>query len=401
MTTLKSEWPKVQLGKILTYLDKRIELDDMTEYVTITVKRRHGGLEAREKLFGHQIKTKKQFRLIPDSFIISRVQCWHEAYALVPDNMPSNMIASTNYDQFAISPEVDRRFFWWLSYSPRFKETVRDSAVGVVIEKMVFDREAWLQKTLPFPSLKEQQRIVAQIEKLADKIKEASTLRQQAAEKAEAVVKAALHRVNKGILISGTLNDVLTAPPRNGWSARCDNDSDGIPVLALGAVTGFHYQASEFKRTSLPVPPNGHFWLKPGDLLITRSNTPALVGHAAIYNGSPAPCIYPDLMMRLELREGSVERRFIWYWLQSPAAREFIGVHAKGTSPTMKKISQSTVMSIPFPSSLSIIEQRRIVAELDTLQAEVDTLNRLQAETATELDALQPSILDRAFKGGI
>lgn len=40
-----------------------------------------------------------------------------------------------------------------------------------------------------------------------------------------------------------------------------------------------------------------------------------------------------------------------------------------------------------------------IVAELDALQAEVDALKRLQAETAAELDALLPAILDRAFKG--
>jgi type I restriction enzyme S subunit len=44
------------------------------------------------------------------------------------------------------------------------------------------------------------------------------------------------------------------------------------------------------------------------------------------------------------------------------------------------------------------IERRRIVSELDALQAEVDTLERLQAETAAELDALLPAILDRAFK---
>jgi len=35
----------------------------------------------------------------------------------------------------------------------------------------------------------------------------------------------------------------------------------------------------------------------------------------------------------------------------------------------------------------------------DALQAEVDALKRLQAETAAELDALLPAILDRAFKG--
>ena len=44
-------------------------------------------------------------------------------------------------------------------------------------------------------------------------------------------------------------------------------------------------------------------------------------------------------------------------------------------------------------------EKHRIVAYLDNLQAKVETLKRLQAETATELDALLPSILDKAFKG--
>jgi len=39
------------------------------------------------------------------------------------------------------------------------------------------------------------------------------------------------------------------------------------------------------------------------------------------------------------------------------------------------------------------------VAELDALQVRVDTLKKLQAEISTELDALLPSILDKAFKG--
>lgn len=33
------------------------------------------------------------------------------------------------------------------------------------------------------------------------------------------------------------------------------------------------------------------------------------------------------------------------------------------------------------------------------VHAQVDALNKLQSETAAELDALLPSILDKAFKG--
>jgi type I restriction enzyme S subunit len=53
-------------------------------------------------------------------------------------------------------------------------------------------------------------------------------------------------------------------------------------------------------------------------------------------------------------------------------------------------------IEIPVPS---LVEQRRIVAYLDGLQARVDELKRLQAETQKELDALMPSILAKAFAG--
>ncbi len=51
---------------------------------------------------------------------------------------------------------------------------------------------------------------------------------------------------------------------------------------------------------------------------------------------------------------------------------------------------------IPLPSPN---EQRDIVAYLDSLQSKVDTLKGLQTEISAELDALLPSILDKAFEG--
>jgi len=68
------------------------------------------------------------------------------------------------------------------------------------------------------------------------------------------------------------------------------------------------------------------------------------------------------------------------------------------TQSTHGHLTQGAYKSqkIPLPP---VAEQRRIVAELDALQAEVDALKRLQAGTAAELDALLPALLDRAFKG--
>jgi type I restriction enzyme S subunit len=47
----------------------------------------------------------------------------------------------------------------------------------------------------------------------------------------------------------------------------------------------------------------------------------------------------------------------------------------------------------------SLDEQRRIVAYLDSVQARLASLRELQSVTGEELDALLPSVLDRAFKG--
>jgi type I restriction enzyme S subunit len=41
----------------------------------------------------------------------------------------------------------------------------------------------------------------------------------------------------------------------------------------------------------------------------------------------------------------------------------------------------------------------RLIAYLDELQAKVNALRELQSATGEELDALLPSVLDRAFKG--
>ena len=66
----------------------------------------------------------------------------------------------------------------------------------------------------------------------------------------------------------------------------------------------------------------------------------------------------------------------------------------------LRTLSVGRIKNIRVPSS-AFPEQRRIVAELDALQAQVDALKKLQAETAAELDALLPSILDRAFTGNL
>ena len=397
---IPTNWAEVPIGEILKYRDEQVVFDDMTEYITITVKRRHGGLEAREKLFGSDIKTKKQYRLHRGTFIISRVQCWHAAFAIVPDDIPENMIASQNYDQFEISPIVDNRFFWWLSHSPQFIETVRSSASGVVIEKLVFNRDAWLQKTLPIPPLDEQRRIVKHVELISAKIDLAKKLRQESVKETTILGFKAFDKVLEGSKYeTKSLQTLLSEPLQNGLSIpKSGIGEHGVLFAKVGIVNSGTMNPKETKRVDMDLPSNSTFWMRPGDIFISRGNSLELVGRAAIYHGIPETCAFPDLLIRIRVDKSLLDPQYLIYYLQTVSARKYIETQASGTSPSMKKVSQPKLEKMPIPVP-SLDEQRRIVAYLDSVQARLASLRELQSATGEELSALLPSVLDRAFKG--
>jgi type I restriction enzyme, S subunit len=83
--------------------------------------------------------------------------------------------------------------------------------------------------------------------------------------------------------------------------------------------------------------------------------------------------------------------------MNSPIIRESVEAFCTTTAGNIGiSATDLKTISIPVPP---LPEQRRFVAYLDNLQAKVDALKQLQAETQAELDSLLPSILDKAFKG--
>jgi type I restriction enzyme, S subunit len=393
---MESHWTDIPIGEILTYLEDQVAFDDMAEYITITVKRRHGGLEGRETLFGHEIKTKKQYRLHRGAFIISRVQCWHAAFAIVPDDIPENMIASQNYDQFEISPKVDKRFFWWLSHSPQFIETVRSSASGVVIEKMVFNRDAWLQKTVPLPSLTEQRRIVKRIEALASRVAEAQSLRWEADEETEFLLAAQLKNIRQKLLKSDypkkKIGDIALVT--SGGTPSRDNPTywgGAIPWIKTGELidgdvieTEEHITEEGMKNSSARLFPSETILVALYGQGQTRGRTARLMIEATTNQACCAILPTPDIL----------ESRFTQYWQRSL----YYEMREKSHGGAQPNWNGSMIKNIEIALP-PLEEQRRLVVYLDGLQAQVSALRTAQAETEKELSALMPSILDKAFKG--
>lgn len=352
----------------------------------------------RELKLATRIQKKTHFVIREGDVIYNKLFAWKGAFGIVPASLDGMFVSDKFPTYFLDTATVNPRFLEWYFRAPALWEQARRMSTGsAAISKLTLNPPRFLELQAPVPSPSEQQAIVDTLDALAAMTRKARTLRSQADKESMALVRACLTQLTSGIEAAGTLADVLFEPPRNGWSARCDNMDDGTPVLTLSAVTGFHFDGTAFKRTSLPTDPDAHYWLEEGDLLMTRSNTPELVGHAAIYDGAPQPCIYPDLMMRLRVNEDRASKRFVWYWLQSPRVRQYVQRRAKGTSPTMKKISQPIAMQIPFPTHLGLQAQHAICEQLDLMQSRLTGLAPLQSEISTQLANLVPATVSRTF----
>jgi type I restriction enzyme S subunit len=83
--------------------------------------------------------------------------------------------------------------------------------------------------------------------------------------------------------------------------------------------------------------------------------------------------------------------------MSSPRGKEFFQAASKQTT-NLASINQRQLKSFAI-FGLPLDRQRALVSELDALQARVNAVKMLQTETAIELDAMLPAILDKAFKG--
>jgi len=253
-----------------------------------------------------------------------------------------------------------------------------------------------------YPPLPEQQRIVAKLDQIFAAIDKAKANAEQNLKNAKELYEVYLDNAFESrdeLWNIKRLEELLDKQPKNGWSPPAKNHSEiGIPVLTLSAVTGFDFKSNCVKYTNANVVSDALYWVNNGDLLITRSNTPELVGHVAICKDLTIRTIYPDLMMKIIPKKNILSSQFLYYQLKSKKMRCTIMNAAHGANPTMKKINKQDVqnLKIRYPS---LETQQTIVQKLDALSAETKRLELLYRKKIVDLEELRKSVLQKAFSG--
>ena len=91
----------------------------------------------------------------------------------------------------------------------------------------------------------------------------------------------------------------------------------------------------------------------------------------------------------------NISKEYVYYFLRSKT-HLFRDLIARGQGQPNLNTEMVKSMKIPLPS---FQEQNNVVSFLDEIKVNLECFRRHQAETAAELDALLPAVLERAFRG--
>lgn len=232
----------------------------------------------------------------------------------MPGSTVSNFVQVLRPD----AEEVDASFLGWALF-----ELQRTGIVERVQQQSTQMRNLnwrdYQRLLLPWPGLEEQRRI-ATVLGAADKAVKKARAERVAAQELRASLLLQLFTDPANKWEQTKFSTLISEPIRNGYSPVCPQDPTGAWVLGLDALTDSGFNAAGAKPA--PIEDRGlkPFRLESDDILISRSNTPELVGRVGRYTGNPEHAYYPDLMMRIRVISARVLPQFAELLLRSAAA---------------------------------------------------------------------------------
>lgn len=391
---MSRHWPKVRLGEVLQPATRSELVDATKEYRLLGVRLDGQGPFLRETVTGAQTAASKLYRVAAGDFIYSRLFAWRGAFGIIGPDLDGCYVSGEFPTFLPIQDRLDIRFLRYWFTLPRTLAFVDENCSGSTpLTRNRFKEEFFLALEIPLPPLAEQRHIVARIEELAAQIHEACTLREQATSEADALIVGMVHRADLDVAEKEAngwrqcrLEEVMVAvEDTHKVSVERSYPNLGIYSFARGL---FHKPPIEGIATSATTLHR----VRKGQFIYSRLF--AFEGAYGMvtdeFDGAYVSNEYPTF----ECKPESARPEFLSAYFKAPSVWKQVATGSKGLGDRRQRVQPAQVLGHeiwlpPFAWQARIAE----------VQAEVGTLKRHQADTAAELDALLPAILDRAFRG--
>jgi type I restriction enzyme S subunit len=379
-------WPLVPLEELLTPVSRPETVDADKTYRILGAHWYAQGLYVKDITTGAGIQAKSLYRVEEGDFVYNRLFAWKGSFALATKENHGCYV-SNEFPCFAVNRfRLDGRFLWqFFSRSSVWDDALSESTGGTPTSRNRLKEHKFLAFKIPLPPLDEQRRIVARIEQLAAKIEEARQQNEHATETAGILYEQARNSAFRSLQCERKpIGELFTLI--NGRAFK--PDEWGESGRRIVRIQNLKYRDASFNKFAGPV--DQKHLIRDGDVLFAWSGQVVSLG-AHIWHGQEAVLNQHIFNVKslVPMHPKFVREGF----------NALIGqMKAQVRGLEMFHIRKQEIDRLLFPM-ISMQAQHRMVDFLDDLQAKVDALKKLQAETAAELDALLPSILDRAFRG--
>jgi type I restriction enzyme S subunit len=393
-----SDWAHVKLGEVLALAIDEVSVDPVASYPIAGVYSFGRGLLRRSELEGTDTTYKVFHRLHAGDFVLSQLKAWEGALARVPDSF-DGLYVSPQFPTFrAAADRLDTRFLDCYFKQPHTWEELKRGSRGMGARRDSVSPKTFLDTVIPLPPLPEQKRVVARIEDLAARIGEARELKLRADEESESLLDAVIGQrfAELGTREVSPLSHVTSKIGSGSTPAGSAYSETGTPFIRSLNVRMRRFSADrlEFIDEATHARMAGTR-VQSGDVLLNI--TGASIGRVT--------CFPPSLKEANVSQHVSIIRpdsglgsRFLMYWLSQPAVQGLIFTTQKGATKQGFTKAQIERLEIPL---LSIEEQNEVVVDLDRHASFAEKLIDLQRQRSVELDSLEPSVLAKAFAGGL
>lgn len=180
-------------------------------------------------------------------------------------------------------------------------------------------------------------------------------------------------------------------------SGQSPAKDEELGILKTSCVSKYFFNPNENKSINRDEYSRATCSVKKGTIIVSRMNTPELVGACGYVTEDYPNLFLPDRLWQVSFKE-DVNVRFVWYFLQSHPTRQYYASLATGTSSSMQNISQAQFLNAPI-IMLSETEQRKVVAFLDKKCEQIEELIAEKAMLISDLETYKKSLIYEVVTG--
>lgn len=376
-------WRRVPLRELLTIDLDKVPVRAGVQYPMVGVYSFGKGLFHREPVDGTTCSYKTFNRLKSEHFVMSQLFGWEGALALSSEDFSGHFV-SPQFPTFLCEHELNREYLGYFTRQPVFWHDLGSRTRGMGDRRRTLNPEALFACEIPLPDRKEQDRIVAKLDALSARIDEAHDLLMESQVEALSLITSLHHSLAEDRVVK--ISNLLCL------------EEDRVPVTAVG----------EYPQVGIKSFGGGLFAKEPVIGLNTTykyfnrlSSGMVVLSQVKGWEGAVAVC--PE---DLEGRFASPEYR-TFRCLNKAALPEYLAslvktewfhgllaMATRGQGARRERTRPEMFLDIELPMP-GMAKQARAVEVFRRLW-DVTPNNEIMI---TQLDAMLPSILDKAFKG--